>query len=418
MYKLVTTLNLLLLLISVAGAQTKSETKLYKTTLSKGDLKSFNKFLGKYPASPYSNEITRKRDSIHFFALPPNDAAAYETFIKNYPHSGFAERAAAVLEELNQPVLTHSQAMEVFRETLHTGYTPLAVAGYKQAGTEYIAGVIPPSRTDSGHYRIVILRHNGKGDLQETASWSISQEKKEQRYTQESRLETFNPVTDPAETRIIPLDGGKYLQFNYYNEGKKSPSAEFISNLYSLQDNTVYSVMYSGKKEKENGTGFMEGSSMDAPQGGAFSTPQMAYLLKYQARQNFLKPISKEKALTDTAIEWWYNENKPGAQTLSFGILPPDNPIVKGFTGTKEKEKGKQWDIALFDIRGNTVVVAFDKARRQYALVWCEPAAANTRTDKFLNNIYFEKEPVIVLFYYQGNTTSKKRINLASKSIR
>lgn len=418
MYKFVIFLILPLFAALTAGAQTKAETKLYKTALSKGDLKSFNKFLEKYPASPYSGEIVRQRDSILFFALPQNDAAAYETFIKTYPHSGFAKRAAAVLEELNKPVLSYSQAMELFREIVHTGYTPLAVAGYRQTGTEYITGVIPPSRTDNENYRIVTLRYNGSGDLQKAASWSILQDKKEQRYTQESRLETFNLVTDPAETKIISLKDGKYLQFNYYNEGKKNPSAEFISNLYSLQDNTVYSVMYSGKKEKENGIEFLEGSPMDASQGGALSTPEMAYLLRYQARQHFLKPVSKEKALTDTAIEWWYNENKPGAQTLSFGILPPDNPIVKEFTRAKEKEKGKQWDIALFDIRGSSVVVAFDKARQQYALVWCEPVPANTRTDKFLNNIYFEKEPVIALFYYQGNTTSKKRINLASKSIR
>lgn len=418
MNKFVTFLIFTLFLAATAGAQTKSETKLYKTALSRGDLKSINKFLEKYPASPYSKEIIHKRDSIHFFALPKNDATAYEAFIKNYPHSGFAERTAALLEELNKPALSYSQAMELFREILHTGYTPLAVAGYKQAGTEYITGVIPPSKTDNENYRIVTLRYNGSGDLQEAYSWSIVQEKKEQRYTQENRLETFNLVTDPAETKIIPLEGGKYLQFNYYNEGKKNPSAEFISNLYSIQDNMVYSVMYSGKKENENGTDFLEGSSMDASQGGTLSTPQMAYLLRYQARQPFLKPISKEKALADTAIEWWYKQNSPGAQTLSFGILPPDNPIVKGFARAKEKEKGKQWDIAVFDIRGTSVVVAFDKARQQYALVWCEPVPANTRTGKFLNNIYFEKEPVIALFYYQGNTTSKKRINLASKSIR
>lgn len=418
MYKFVIFLILPLFAALTAGAQTKAETKLYKTVRSRGDLKNFNKFLEKYPGSSYSKEIIRQRDSILFFALPQNDAAAYETFLKNYPHSGFAEQAAAVLEELNKPVLSYSQAMELFREILHTGDTPPAVAGYRQAGTEYITGVIPPSPTDTGNYRIVTLRYNGNGDLQKAASWSIFQDKKEQRYTQESRPETFNLVTDPAETKIIPLEDGKYLRFNYYNEGKKNLSAEFISNLYSLQDNTVYSVMYRGKKEKENGIEFLEGSPMDASQGGALSTPQMGYLLGYQARQPFLKPVSKEKALTDTAIEWWYNENKPGAQTLSFGILPPDNPIVKEFTRAKEKEKGKQWDIALFDIRGTSVVVAFDKARQQYALVWCEPVPANTRTDKFLNNIYFEKEPVIALFYYRGNTTSKKRINLASKSIR
>lgn len=286
----------------------------------------------------------------------------------------------------------------------------------KSNNREYIAAIFPSGEQRSPHYRIVVLQQNGNTPLEDIAGWSILSDKTEQRYIQNEKLTTFTLPGGTDALKNVTLNGEKYLHFNYINEGKGADT-EFITNLYSLQFGTVYSAMFSGKKEKEGNAELIEGNCMDASQGGALATEQMNYLLTYLKKQPFLQPVSKEKVQIDNAIEWWYNANKPNASTLSFGILPDTNPIVKAFTASKKRERSGQWDVAFFEIRGTTVVAAYDKNKKQYVMVWCEPAPKDKKTDKFLNTIYFEKDSTLALFYYKGNTTSKKRINLASKSM-
>lgn len=422
--------SLLIFFPAVLPAQTKQETKLYNTSISKGDLKSLNKFLEKFPASGYAKQVTRKRDSILFHALHPDNVNEYETFLRQYPSSEYAQEAQEIVRKLNISQLTAEEAVKIATQRLNfpatTSSTP-ATSGqhpaqkaspifythsFKKNNLEHILVLLAPQ--DTVNYRIIILQHDGTVPFSDLASWSIGHEKIESVYTQ-GELPLFR-FTDGVEQVIV--DGRTYLHFQYTNEHPQNKSMEFITNLYELSDGTLYSAMFSGKKEQQEGETFLEGTCLDASQGGALSTPQMNYLIKYLAQQKNLRPASPEKVLTDTAIEWWYNENKSPNATLSFGAIPADHPIARKFTETKEKERGSQWEVAFFDIRETTVVVAYDKTRKQHFLVSCEPAPKNTKTDKFLNTIYFEKEPVLVLFYYKGNTTSKIRINLASKNIR
>ncbi len=423
MKKILAIITALTVSTTLLYAQSKQETKHYRTSLSKGDLKNLNKFLSKYPSSVYTKEITYKRDSIIFYSLPADDVFAFAKFIKDYPYSGFAQKADDMVKKLSTTSLSAEHARNIVKnffnlpDNITEVHGLLYAKGFKENKKEHIVAVISPQE-DKSRYTAVILQHNGKGELNNKSTWSVSHINKEQIYTGYEKPGRFR--LSPAGTNPIKdvnIGNEKYFQFNYTNEGK-GKDIEFVTNLLSNKDGSIYSAMFSGKKENEAGTDIIEGNCMDISQGGAYSTPQMSYLIKYIGEKPSFKPVSKEKALTDEAIEWWYNENKKGTGTLAFGILPFDHPIVKAYMTAKDKEKGSKWDIAFFDIRENTVVVAYDKTKNQYSLIWCEPAPKNTKTDKFLNTVYFENDSLIALFYYKGNTTSKKRINLISKSIR
>ena len=59
-----------------ALAQSKAETKLYNTVMTKRDLKNANKFLSKFPSSQYAPAVQKVKDSIGFYSLDQNDVTA------------------------------------------------------------------------------------------------------------------------------------------------------------------------------------------------------------------------------------------------------------------------------------------------------------------------------------------------------
>ncbi|MBR2477373.1 MAG: hypothetical protein IKB48_00745, partial [Bacteroidales bacterium] len=98
---------------SPISAQTKAETKLYNTAISKGDLKSANKFLAKFPQSVYAPKIQRLKDSIVFHTLDANDVTAYISFVEQNPKSYFRAQANSKIAELNRSGIDDAQAMEI-----------------------------------------------------------------------------------------------------------------------------------------------------------------------------------------------------------------------------------------------------------------------------------------------------------------
>ena len=143
-----------------------------------------------------------------------------------------------------------------------------------------------------------------------------------------------------------------------------------------------------------------------------------SHLVGYLAKLSYLKPADKESELTKEAIKWWYNHNPKGKHTLDFGVLQEDHPIVQKFLKSKTIERSANNSADFFDIMGTTVLCAHNRGTGQYLLVWCEPQPKNTKKDKTLNTIYFEKGNTIVLYYYEGNRTSKERINLGTRQKR
>ena len=88
---------------------------------------------------------------------------------------------------------------------------------------------------------------------------------------------------------------------------------------------------------------------------------------------------------------------------------------MQAFKGVK-KEKGKNYSVANFDLRGYTVICA--QKGGEYTLVWCEPVCKNKKTDKYIRSLYFENDGTTLdVVYYKGKNTFKNKISLASQSI-
>ncbi len=88
----------LLLLISISffaaplAGQTRRETKEFKSLMTKGNLKVYEKFLTKYPASTYAPKVIFKRDSTLFNSLD-GTLFSYIDFMRRYPNSSFIAKA-------------------------------------------------------------------------------------------------------------------------------------------------------------------------------------------------------------------------------------------------------------------------------------------------------------------------------------
>ncbi len=372
-------------------AQKKAETKLYKSVLAKGDTTSFNKFLAKYPNSVYAPKVQAKKDSL----------------IKVYNTSSYTvDQAVGIIKE-NIAALQNGVAGKDFIALPH-----------KKNNIEYITAIIASSKTSPGIFKVVKLQEN-------RGVWQVIAEKSENLYLQNDDLVNFAFVPQEsfsmniAEAQEVTIKGERYLQFNYLNYSNSTDNrskwvnndAELVTNLLSLSDESLFSAMYSG--ELSDGT--LNGSCADATQGGALATPQMDYLIRSFAKHPALAPLNKERAVTKEAISWWYGNNPAGKATLEFGVLEESHPIVQLFLKDKYKETSGNNTAAFFDIMETTVLCVYNKNTKQYLLVWCEPQAKDKKTEKMLNTIYFEKGNTLVLYYYQGNRTSKERINLGTR---
>ncbi len=400
--------------LSVTFAQTKKETKLYEKSIAKGDLKSLDKFLEKYPQSTYSPKVTQLRDSIIYFAVNSKDIAALEEFLINNPNSYYATTAKGEIKFLNTTVITPDQAITIAKSFTNNNPDNFIAYPYKLSGTEYILIVLPSG--NSKEYTISIIKSTNSNDLLKPENWTTDNSFNESIYTNFDKATSFSfdkgEVISPSE---ITLKDGRYIRFGYINKNKKE--IEYISSLIDINSLIVFNAMYGGKLETEGGESFIEGTCYDSAPTGPSAVAANVFLVNGFNGNEFFKPVSKEKFVTDSSIEWWYKNNKKGAKTLKFGSLETDHPLVTLYKKQKI-ESGAEWDIAKFDTRDNTLLVARNKARNQYYLVWCEPQVKNKKTEAYISTIYFERGASVALFYYKGNQTFKRRINLASKVVR
>lgn len=376
-----------------ALAQKKSETKLYKTVIAQGDTLGFNKFLAKYPKSVYAPSIAAKKDSL----------------IKIY----------------NTTAYSVEQANVFFKETFLASVNANAVAGkdfvalpLKKNNIEYITAIVAPAADAPYTFRIVKLKQEGD-------SWSTLSEKTASRYIQDDELNLFAFVPQnslecgTADIEKITVGTEEFLKFNYLNYTNatdcrskwQNNNAELVSNLVSLSDGAVYNAMFSGEICSQT----LCGSCNDAIQGGILATEQINYLVRQFASHPALAPANKERQITKEAIKWWYDNNPSGKTTLSFGVLEKEHPIVQAFLNDKYKENSANNSAAFFNIMETTVLCVYNKGSKQYLLAWCEPQAKEGKNAKELGSIYFEKGNTVVLYYYQGNRTSKERINLVTR---
>lgn len=387
------------------SAQTKAETKLYNTAITKGDLKSANKFLAKFPSSVYAPEIQRMKDSIVFNSLNANDVLAYISFVEENPKSYFKKDADKKIEELNTSSISATTAMEIALEAGFSKDEILSATGVKNRNKENVVAILAPKE---GYFTLAtISENNGK--------WEKSKQVEESVYTNDSALDEFSLISD---CKAVTVNGVQHLYFAYTNSSSKSHkmsnipnnNRELVLNLYSMDDNSVYNVMFSGIQKD----GILYGSSMETVQGGLMATPQQTYLMRQLASSENLKPYDKELFRTEETINWWYENNPANSGNLQFGVVPDNSELVQKFKQNKSKEEVGQYTVAMFDIMHNTVVVVYNKADKKYSLAVCQKMPVE-KNDIELNTFYGEKGNTLVLYYYKGKTSIKKRLNLGSK---
>lgn len=368
-----------------AAAQTKGETSLYTKTMKKPSVKAAEKFLKKYSASVYAPQVVRMRDSIVFFAMDPEDAAAVLAFKDAYPESPFKGQAEERIRRHNTSGITREEALQAAGECLDA-------VGWRKDNVEHILVL------DKG-FTIRILSKDGV--LEATHSIPV--------YT---LLDTpVEPVlTGPAEI-TAPSGTRNYLHFAYRNG-----DTEYVEVLYLPDQDLLHQALFYGNALPE---GRIEGQSPEMME-GVLSTAEVAWITNRFRENPALVPIAKADILSDDAIRWWRQKN-PKAETtankVTFGKLDPESSLVAAYKKAS-KEKGKNSNVAQFDLRGYTVLVAASKTSGEYSLIWCEPVCKNKKRDKYIRAIYFESDGTTLdMVYYQGNTTFKIKISLPSHTL-
>ena len=89
---------------------------------------------------------------------------------------------------------------------------------------------------------------------------------------------------------------------------------------------------------------------------------------------------------------------------------------MEDFASAKGKVNSAKYRAAMMDIRGYTVVVAYQKESGDYVLAWAEPECRNKYKDRLLNSIELEGSNLVMSFYH-GSRYFKYTINLASKTL-
>ena len=193
-------------------------------------------------------------------------------------------------------------------------------------------------------------------------------------------------------------DGQVMKSVNVYGAGHEHQALSFLGK--RLAD---------GRIEGQSDETFVEG--MDRP--------EMQWASARLHSDESLVFISKADLMTDQAIEWWLSKN-PAAQgkatRIYMGQLDPECSLVSAYLKAA-KEDGGSYRAALFDLRGYTVVVAYNKKSGSYSLAWAEPVCTDRKNGRLLNSIYFSNQSNLTLFYYKGKTTFKYILNLANGSI-
>jgi hypothetical protein len=156
---------------------------------------------------------------------------------------------------------------------------------------------------------------------------------------------------------------------------------------------------------------------MDAEQAGAGATEQQAYLIGRLNSIDYLKPYEAERFMVQEVIKWWYTNNPANSKDVAFGIIPANSPIIDMFNKCTDRERVGNYTVALLEkIFGNTMIIVRNNENGQHSLAMCQPTPLNDK-DLELSTFYGEKGNILVLYYFKGKNTLKKRLNLSSKRL-
>ena len=367
----------LLLAAAPLSAQKKAETRLYDRTLAKPSLEAFDKFLKKYPASVYADDIRARKDTL--LNISPYDEA---------------------------------QAAQIAGPLLPAGTEFRAVADRREAVDRIYALCLDGEGLALDQVRIVSFIRDADGWTQESVYDAPA-----------SDAEGMTGRAFADGTSVVAIRGTRYLFFHYLMYGGDGSQQTYVAAAYAPQTDEFGCVSFRGKDIR--GTGHVPeyhilGRSGEALLSG-MDRPWMRLLLKDIQDNPWLEYVPENFWLTDAAIAWWLEQN-PDATTsathLKFNILQPESSLVEEFTASKNRKNSSKYTAAMFDHRGYTVIVVFQKDDGNYVLAWAEPEAKDHYRDRLLNSIAFDDANTLAMSYYHGNRTFKYRLNLASKNLR
>ena len=369
----------LLLAAAPLSAQKKAETKLYGKTLARPSLAAFDKFLKKYPSSVYAEDILARRDTL--LNITPYDMA----------------QAAAIAAPL-LPEDTEFLAIADRREAVDRIYA-VCLGG-------------PEMLISLDVVRIVSFRKEAGGWVQESFYDAPAAPEGDAAYRY---------FTD--STFVITIRDTRYLRFNYVLDDLYGTEQTYVAAAYAPQTDDFGCVSFCGLNVLPSGDPApyrISGRIDEVAMTGA-ERPFMRLLLKDIQDNPALEQIPENFYLTDAAIDWWLTQN-PDALTsathLKFNILQAESSLVEEFAKAKGKKNSSKYTAAMFDHRGYTVIVAYQKADDNYVLAWAEPECKDHYRDRLLNSISFDDANTLAMSYYHGNRTFKYRLNLTSKNLR
>ena len=379
MRKILTALLVLLLAAAPLAAQKKAETKLYNKTVAAPSLAAFDKFLKKYPSSVYAPDILARKDTL--LNISPYDMA----------------QAAAIAAGL-LPEDTEFRAIADRREAVDRIYAVCL------GGPEMLIAL--------DVVRIVTFK-------QEKGGW-----------TQESVYDApAAPDGDTAcrtfvdSTSVLTIRDTRYLRFNYMLSSLDGLAQTYVAAAYAPQTDDFGCVAFEGNSEWTVGDSApyrLSGRINEVALSG-MERPFMRLMLQDVRNNPLLEEIPENFYLTDAAINWWLTENPDALTTakhLKFNILQEESSLVEEYKNAKGKKNSSKYTAAMFDHRGYTVIVVYQKDDKNYVLAWAEPECKNHYRDRLLNSISFDDANTLAMDYYHGNRTFKYRLNLTSKNLR
>ncbi|MFA7115901.1 MAG: hypothetical protein WC140_01510 [Bacteroidales bacterium] len=416
MKKLLSILVLSALVFSVSSqiqAQSKRETRLYEKSLTKDNLRFYKKFINKFPESQYFTEIQDRRDSVVFFSLDTNNVLDYYSFMDTYKNSKYSDKADSYISNLSKSDLSRDEVYTIIEKLLADKFNSnIMFTNIKIRNVETIVGIIYNNNNKFHIFKLVNT----------DSKWIMESYLDEDIYTRKDDLNTIK-FEDLDFTNI---GYNKTLVFSYVNtvkplnETKKYDNIEYVTNLYDLNNHSVFSAMFSGKfLSLDNGVSKIEGESVDLIAYKTCPTNQMKYLLSnINANKNLIK-ISLKDDISDASIHWWYMANESLTPSVKFGVLNDECSIVDKYRSQIKGRVASSLYIAnIIDFRGQTMVIAYNKRDKQYLLLWCEPICLNPDTDKYLSNIRFENASNLAFYYYIGHSLIKKHLSISQKRFR
>ncbi len=396
-------------------AQSKKETKEYNKAIVSENVKSLNKFLKKYPESIYIQQVGRKRDSLLFsYVLPDNGVIPYYELLEQYPNSYYASEIREEIAKMSVSSLTEQEARDIFQAYIteeSLDVDEFVALGIKEKDKEYIVSV-SKMKDEVDYFKIIKLRLE-EGEWVRYAEW------KQELYRQ------FDEYTDLKLNKgvfEVVVEDKRYLQFTYENSLPETEEVqpiayiEYCISLIEVEQEVVFATMFSGIETVEDNIRSISGISVDLQNNLSYTVAPMEYLFTKMNTLNFLNHITPQEQQSDLAIEWWYENNEIPTKKVKFRVLSSESSLVREFNRQRANnvEQDEFYNASLFTHRGQNVLIIYQKSAKQYILLWSEPVVKNRSKEYHLNRVYFQNSNTLVLYFFEGRRAIKARLNINS----